>query len=76
MRRNLAKITPPVKPVLHTKDTAVYVLLDSKDSVVTRVRLMHMIFDQRRSVADQLSLNELTWRDNDERNTLTWDQAS
>ena len=66
MRRNLAKITPPVKPVLHTKDTAVYALLDSKDSVVTRVRLMHMTFDQRRSVADQLSLNELTWRDNDE----------
>ena len=66
MRRNLAKIIPPVKPVLHTKDTAVYVLLDSKDSVVTRVRLMHMIFDQQRSVADQLSLNELTWRDNDE----------
>ena len=66
VRRNLAKITPPVKPVLHTKDTAVYVLLDSKDSVVTMVRLMHMIFDQRRSVADHLSLNELTWRDNDE----------
>ena len=52
MRRNLAKITPPVKPVLQTKDTAVYVLLDSKDSVVTGVCLMHMIFDQRRSVAD------------------------
>ena len=52
MRRNLAKITPPVKPVLQTKDTAVYVLLDSKDSVVTGVCLMHMIFDQRCSVAD------------------------
>ena len=66
MRRNLAKITPPVKPGLQTKDTAAYVLLDSKDSVVTGVRLMHMIFYQRRSVADHLSLNELTWRDNDE----------
>ena len=68
MRRNLAKIAPPVKPVLHTKDTAVYVLLDSKDSVVTRVRciLMPMIVNQRCSVADHLSLNELAWRDNDE----------